>query len=90
LFLSPVSIITPQKTVPHAQPQLGVLDSLADSFVMPAFDLINSYCLTDCVFGPKLLTRRAELPMQVHSNSHGIPTLRISSSFAQAVTANIA
>ncbi|KAJ8586594.1 hypothetical protein M405DRAFT_823084 [Rhizopogon salebrosus TDB-379] len=57
---------------------------------MSILNLINSYCLTDCLFSPKLLTRRAELPVHVHSNRHGIPALRILSSFAQAVTASTA
>jgi hypothetical protein len=44
----------------HRSPTTGSLTVLV-------IDVINSCCLSDCIFSPKLLTHRAELRMQVHS-----------------------
>jgi hypothetical protein len=50
---------------------LKCADSPTGSSTVSVFNVINPRCLSDCRFSLKLLTRRAELPMQVHSK-HGL------------------
>jgi hypothetical protein len=45
----------------------NTLDSPTGSLTVSVFNAINNCCLSNCMFSPKLLTRRAELPIQACS-----------------------